>query len=216
MSLINDALKRALHKQKKTGDDAPAVTGMTPTLSPQPPKSRRTLWLGLLLVVTLIVVGKPYLSRFKPRNSLVKPTAAASTNNTAKSTNSAKINGADTNTSTSTNAQAEVPHPAGALLLTTADLETIDTNLSASTNALTTDSTNKTAAAVTSELTQPLQPLPSLSLKAIIYSKTSSKALINGSTVSEGDEVEGVKIVRIERDKVIVKWGSAERQILLE
>jgi len=222
MSLINDALKRALRTQKKPGIDLSTSEGMMPAPASQQPKSRRTFWLGLLLVITLIVVGKPYLGQFfKPRRIASKAASApAATTNTAKSTNvAAKIVGMATNALAPTNAT----HPAGALLLTSADLETGDTNTvaarnpSSSTNGLSGVSTNTLIETTNApEPVQPSVPMPGLALKAIIYSKTASKALINGNTVSEGDDVDGVKIVRIERDKVIVKWNGAERQLLLE
>jgi hypothetical protein len=63
---------------------------------------------------------------------------------------------------------------------------------------------------------QPALPFPSLKLKGIIYNETSPQVLINGSTYSLGEEVDGARVVKIERKKVTVKWNGENRELLLE
>jgi hypothetical protein len=63
---------------------------------------------------------------------------------------------------------------------------------------------------------QPSQSFPNLKLKGIIYNETSPQVLINGSTLSLGDEIEGARIIKIERKRVTVKWNGESRELLLE
>ena len=59
-----------------------------------------------------------------------------------------------------------------------------------------------------SSLTGPDTPLPELKLQGIFFRAVKSSALINGQTVFLGDDVEGAKVVAIERQVVRVLWAN--------
>jgi hypothetical protein len=54
-----------------------------------------------------------------------------------------------------------------------------------------------------------------LTVKAIFYSKTSPRALINESTVETGDRVNGVLITGISSNCVYVDWNGKTRELTL-
>jgi hypothetical protein len=54
-----------------------------------------------------------------------------------------------------------------------------------------------------------------LTVKAIFYSKTSPRALINGSTVETGDRVSGALITGISSNCVYIDWNGTTRELTL-
>jgi hypothetical protein len=52
-----------------------------------------------------------------------------------------------------------------------------------------------------------------LTVKAIFYSKTSPRALVNGRTVEPGDRIEGVLVTGIEQDRVLVSWNGETKEL---
>ena len=54
---------------------------------------------------------------------------------------------------------------------------------------------------------------PPLKLQAIFFTPTNPRALVNGRTVGEGDEVGGARVKRIEADKVTVEWNGQSKVI---
>jgi type II secretory pathway component PulC len=56
-------------------------------------------------------------------------------------------------------------------------------------------------------------PRPVLALNGIVFSPGSSYALINNKIVKEGDEIEGVTVVRIAKDNVELKDGDTAFKI---
>lgn len=82
--------------------------------------------------------------------------------------------------------------------------------------------TNKPAATATPVATTvpapaPLTgPFPVLRLKGIIYAGASPQVLINGNHLTLGDEIDGAKIIKIEKTRVTVKWNGQTRELLPE
>ncbi len=69
----------------------------------------------------------------------------------------------------------------------------------------------------------PIPPVPvakpswpiELTVKAIFYSKIHPRALVNGTTVEPGDKIEGILVTGIEPDRVLVKWNSETRELVM-
>ena len=55
-----------------------------------------------------------------------------------------------------------------------------------------------------------------LKLMAIFFSKTNPRALINGKTVAQGEEVGGIRVTRIEADRVRVEWKGRVKEMIME
>jgi hypothetical protein len=55
-----------------------------------------------------------------------------------------------------------------------------------------------------------------LTLKGILYSRTSPRALINGKAVGPGESVGGALIARIETDRVVVEWNGQRKELILK
>lgn len=60
----------------------------------------------------------------------------------------------------------------------------------------------------TNMVVSPAREFPALRLTGIFYQTTRPSAIINGRPVFIGDEIEGVKIISIERNSVSVKFGE--------
>jgi hypothetical protein len=54
-----------------------------------------------------------------------------------------------------------------------------------------------------------------LTVKAIFYSKTSPRALVNGRMVGTGDKIDGVLVTGILSDRVFVDWKGQSREIMI-
>ena len=54
-----------------------------------------------------------------------------------------------------------------------------------------------------------------LTVKAIFYSKTSPRALVNGRMVETGDKIDGVLVTGILSDRVFVDWKGQSREIMI-
>lgn len=61
-----------------------------------------------------------------------------------------------------------------------------------------------------------IAPDEGITLKGILWNKNKPKAMINDYTVSEGDKIEGNKVVRIKEDSVILNNGSADFEVKLK
>ncbi|MCF7869604.1 MAG: hypothetical protein K9M01_00600 [Candidatus Omnitrophica bacterium] len=55
-----------------------------------------------------------------------------------------------------------------------------------------------------------------LSLEGIIYSKTNSVVAINGEILEEGQQIGEFKILKIEKEKVILEKGNKKHNLMLE
>ena len=65
-----------------------------------------------------------------------------------------------------------------------------------------------------SSIAQPPQPMPTLKLQGIFFIGSKPEAIINRQVVSEGDSIEGAKVVKVAREGVTVSFGG--REVLLE
>ncbi len=63
---------------------------------------------------------------------------------------------------------------------------------------------------------EPAPPAPVLILSGIMHPKSGPRALINNMTVSEGEFVEGAKVVAISDDRVILKRKDSEITLRLQ
>jgi hypothetical protein len=54
-----------------------------------------------------------------------------------------------------------------------------------------------------------------LTVKAIFYSKTNPRALLNGTMVETGDKIDGVLVTGIMADRVFVDWKGKTKELML-
>jgi hypothetical protein len=52
-----------------------------------------------------------------------------------------------------------------------------------------------------------------LKLMGIFFRPTNPRALISGRTVSVGDEIEGIRVTKIENDRVTVEWNGKVKEL---
>jgi hypothetical protein len=55
-----------------------------------------------------------------------------------------------------------------------------------------------------------------LKLSGIFFRQTNPLALINGKTVGVGDEIKGIRITKIESDRVTVEWNGKAKELLVK
>ncbi len=55
-----------------------------------------------------------------------------------------------------------------------------------------------------------------LKMTGIFFGKTNPRALINERTVGVGDEVDGIRVTRIESDRVTVEWKGQAKELRME
>ena len=55
-----------------------------------------------------------------------------------------------------------------------------------------------------------------LKVMGIFFSKTNPRALINGKTIHVGDLIAGIRVTKIENDRVTVEWNGRVKELMLE
>ena len=55
-----------------------------------------------------------------------------------------------------------------------------------------------------------------MKLNAIFFSKTNPRVLINGNLYGTGDEIQGVVLKKIEKDKVTAEWNGHSKVLMME
>lgn len=223
MSLINDALKRAKLIPKRSPANTVGVT-LNPADTPGP-----LINLSRLAVPILVVVlaaggwfvwkwwsGDPAdptasgpVSTNKVTNASQSTAAGANKAGSAKSPalvkalDSAKEAVAAVQERNSDPASTETPAPSAA----TPPSETAPAP--GGTPGAGADATAATAS-------EPAREFPPLKLQGIFYRLKNPSALINGQTVSVGQQVEGVQIASIDRNTVVVQLGGQSLELKLK
>jgi len=65
-------------------------------------------------------------------------------------------------------------------------------------------------------VTPPPPAFPAVRLQAIFYTAADPHALINGQTCAKGDQVVGVRIMKIEADKVTLQWNGQSKVVTMQ
>jgi hypothetical protein len=235
MSLINDALKRANQTQK--GSSLPTASGPAMQPAPTETKSKTPLIIGLGIALVAPIGLSAWLfaqwsrehNQHTPTPVLVQtPLPAAPT-----STNRAVPTKTETNHIVTAPAPSVAkPQPTAAPTLATTRPVPAPTPTPTFVAPQTTPQT-RPAAPIQTTVTSPApvkpavtpnvstaepqtKPFPVIRLKAIIYSETSPKVMIDDKTYSLGDDVEGARIIKIERRRVTLKWNGQEKTFALQ
>lgn len=219
MSLINDALKRI--SQSKQPSEAPLMTPLEPTAPVRKPKtSPPAVLLGVLACVVILAgwffwkgSGKStthpvQTAKAKPLPSLpVKETLKLAVSVSAPVTNQETVIAAPPPATPTTPAPTNSEPPALAAKSAPApEPPPVATDAQAALPA-----SDPTAPASTNVVS-----FPDLQLKAIAYHPTHGAALINNSAVGAGEEVDGVRVIKIEPNKVTVQWNGQEKELFLQ
>jgi len=242
MSLINDALKRAGQAQKQNPPPPTAADGLKPADSGGGGSRGILKVIILLLVVCLLGVGgwfgwialRPASSPGATPKAGPKPTNAAltqaGTQNPKTAAGGSVSAGSNSNLVTKPSDKASTSAPP--VINTTVAVEP-DAGVSA-----TTSPPSNTSAQVTTTpapgVEPPAQPpavvpdkpvvtekpvalvWPPLKLQAIFYRLNKPSTRINGKTCYVGDQVDGVRVVAIERENVRVELGGESHVLPLK
>ena len=207
MSLINDALKQAGRAPRPVlaaNSDAPAGANLRPVDDARPSRGS-SVFLPVLLVVILATAGWCFKVWWKTRlnpGGFNFVTLIEST----KSLIPGKKPGAESKPGT-TSANSSTPAAAsGATGAATAKLEGGKAEGNFLTRAF-----NKQPPAT------PGKPasFPSMKVQGIYYRVGDSTVLINGKNLTEGEEIDGVKIAKIDRQTVTLEFQGETKEIKL-
>lgn len=189
MSLIQEALKR---KSEESGPTAPATKPLTK--KPDTAQGPNTLLVTAIILLAVLVLalltgGAVYLITLSNRPVLEDSPETTPTVPATDAAASAEPSGA-------ANRRPAPPDDAR--------LETADPIAQAA-------APQKTESAVQPEPGKP--QWPELQLSGIAFRGDRSIAIINGSMLSVGDQIDGVVIRRVEPGRVILEWNGERRTL---
>jgi hypothetical protein len=193
MSLINDALKRATNRRRTVIQPGNGTAPIAPFLD-----GRLSRQAGVLpiIIVLLVIVAAGYGGWvwWQKKNAPPATTTASKTKPPAPATNNP-------------------------IARAKATLEKVqDQNQEGERTAEAMKATNPPAAATTPTTTAVVNAQPStpgdLRLQAVFFRLKKPSAVINGKTVFEGDEVEGARVLKIERKLVQVQQQDGSTKTL--
>lgn len=238
MSLINDALKRARKAPRRAPETSSGEAPLQPAEGAASAASRSRLALPLLGGVALVLAGwffwqwwtgpvqpPPTAATQPPTNRLAAAARAASnvvqaiSNRAAPptidATNAPVVAAQETSPAKITNAVAQTESATSTIELAAApEVRPKATNPAAASDTASTAA----AAAAPISTTTPLRSVnfPPMQLQAIYYRLSKPSALINNRTLYLGDEIEGARVVAIERHTVRLEMGGRTKDLTLK
>ncbi len=212
MSLINDALKRASQSQKKPAP--PDSSGGAPMLPADSPREKSfPLFVPILVAIIFLGVGSLLWRWAHNRESAAPETAAKSPGPVASlpeprlSTPAAPQSRIEISTNLVTR-----PIPIARPPATTVSAPPVESRPIPKTVPL---PVAAEPAPVAVTVPTPAT-FPPMKLQAVFYRLRNPTVLINGKTLSKGDEVDGARVMEIERMSVVVDWNGEKKTLRIE
>jgi len=244
MSLINDALKRAGQSQKKSGPPPPAGPALPPVIH-QLERQTNPASLLLISLLVLVLGAAGWLlwawahtpSASVVEKNLPAATAAAQVPAPTPPATMAPPKPAPAPVlavvpvkpaiKISTNLVVRTNPPATAIETPVAEIAALPAvagKISVSTPPTATEArpapvSSTVSPAVPASLeTKPAPPpeFPTLKLQGIFYRPGNSSVLISGRTLLPGDQVNEVRVLKIERQSVTLEWNGQTKVLMLE
>lgn len=192
MSLINDALKRASQSDRNRPRQPETRAAMQPVVEP---RGRSLLIAGWLVVVVVVGLASWFLAQWwypsqPPAHEMVESHAAVAPKPAPAPAAHEAMPPPVKTPPPQAAAPAPVPAPAPVVAPAPAPPPSAKPVVEA----------------------WPVE----LKLMGIFFSKTNPRALINGKTLSEGDEINGIRVTKIEHDQVTVEWRGQVKELLTE
>ncbi len=223
MSLINDALKRASHAIKQR--EATPISGIPLQPVATPPRRHPGPLLAVIAIIAMaLAVGGWFFGKggsAKPASdSAMKPAKPAAPKITATTTQASVAPPSrpvmETKTNVAINPQPSPPPPLSTPIQTNAPPQASPVAVAAvtATNTIHVQPTNAPLKEVVE--TKPAPVFPNLKLQGIYFRRVNPSAMINGRNVSNGDAIEGVKVIAIERQIVIVEFEGQTKALTME
>ncbi len=208
MSLINDAIKRAHQAKKQNAVPKPAGPTLQPTTAPDPEPQQRSLvplvLLGLVVMCLVGLGGWFFMQGLKAgRTTHVEVVVE-------KTPKQASTPAVVAPPSTVSAAQVMVPPPGKVAL--TASAQVAEKPAAAPSQVAT-----PKPAANSEPVKAAVKPIPvefpPLKLQGIYFRRKDPSAMVNGHNVYAGDIVEGVRVVAIERQQVVVELNGQRKSL---
>ena len=211
MSLINDALRRASQSERNLPRRASTAMGMEP--APAARSSRLSVLLAAAGLVALLLAGWSFWRLWNARNnpgsivvvaSIAPPVSPHVIPPPVVAPKSAPI------------APAAPANPAPAPVVVSAPPAAAPTVVAPPVvvppvASPTTPPAGPPGAARDNPIAWPVE----MKLSAIFFSKTNPRVLINGNLYGVGDEIQGVVLKKIEKDKVTAEWNGHSKVLML-
>lgn len=239
MSLINDALKRASQTSKDRPTHAEVPAAMQPAQELPPSKAKLLFAAGPVVVVVLALGSWFLLQRFYqghvqpvrlPATVVLRPAVPPQASQPRPAVNAAVVKQtappatsparpATANPPASGVAVRTAPIPVAATPVRTATPQASPPNVVASTAAPVVAAPRTAPAPAPVAADPPYSAhtpvaFPKLQVKGIFYNKNKPYALINGDTVGEGERVLGVRVVKIEPNRVTLELNGRFKQLV--
>jgi hypothetical protein len=213
MSLINDALRRASQSEKDRPRRAATSSGMEPV--PTASNPRLSLFLAAVVVVALLLAGWFFWQWWVMRNNVGRTVVAANVAPPPKPQVMTQ--------------PPVVPKPAPAPVVQAAPMKPAPVPVVAAAPPVVAPPVAPPVAAPVAAVpvTAP-DGLPSasdyhqspwpvdLKLNAIFFSQANPRVLLNGNIYGPGDQIQGVVVKKIEKDKVTLEWNGHSRELMME
>jgi len=240
MSLINDALRRASQTERNRPRLAPTPMGMEP--APAARSSPLSVLLAAAVLVALLLAGWFFWQLRNARNNpgsavvaasiappvsphvISPPVAATKPLGVPPSGGSSRVIPPPAVAPTSAPVTPAAPaNPAPAPVVVSAppvvppDLKYEISNLKsqppvAAPPVVAAPTAPPPSAAKDTQIVWPVE----MKLNAIFFSKTNPRVLINGNLYGTGDEIQGVVLKNIEKDKVTAEWNGHSKVLMME
>jgi hypothetical protein len=215
MSLINDALRRASQSEKNRPRRDPTPTGMEP--APAARSSSLSVLLAAAGLVALLLAGWFFWQGWIARNNPGSTVVAA---NIAPPVTSHAVPPLAVAPTSVPVAPAAPTNPAPAPIVASAPLVVIPPVAAPPVVAPpvappTAPPAEPPVASPSVARDNPIAWPVDLKLSAIFFSKTNPRVLINGNLHGAGDEIHGVVLKKIEKDKVTAEWNGHSKVLML-
>jgi hypothetical protein len=222
MSLINDALRRASQSERNRPRRASTAMGMEP--APAARSSLLSVLLAAAGLVSLLLAGWLFWQLWNARNNPGRAVVAA---NIAPPVSPHVIPPPVVAPKPAPVTPAAPANPAPAPVVVSAPL-VVAPPVAVTPVVATPVAAPPVLAPPVAPPTAPPAAAPSLArdnpiawpvemkLSAIFFSKTNPRVLINGNLYGTGDEIQGVVLKKIEKDKVTVEWNGHSKVLMME
>lgn len=202
MSLINDALKRASQSERSRPKEGSAPGTMLPARA-----ARRsaipTLAVGAIIIVLTATAGWLAYVSIGARAPATEPAPAPARSPVLPAPSPVAA----------TVVPKAAPAPAA---VPTVVMAAAAAALSAAPAVSNTTVASNVPSSPVTPIVPAAPPFPALKLQAILYNRTSPRIIINGETRGENEAIDGVMILKIQPDKVSVRWNGQSRELGLK
>jgi hypothetical protein len=224
MSLINDALKRATSfKKRQTVDLGAPLQPVMPQGQSSARKVNIVPIVGVVVLVVSVAGGLWWWTGRSPQPTQVaakKSTATNKVSNTKDNTAAATTNNNPIARSMEVAKKVQALNNEGGEIAATVNNTrqsepTPGTGKTPTPNPLATKAIPATTAITPATASAASKEFPAVKVQAIYFRQKGASAVLNGKTVKQGDNIDGMKVASIDRNAVRVEFNGQTKSVSL-